>query len=67
VAAIGRKTGLRFGGGDRVRDRRRGELLRRAAELLAAVERFRRGRERELLACGGTVVLLRQHLRETRA
>jgi hypothetical protein len=48
VAAIGRKAGIRFGDGDRERDRRREELLRRAAVVLWAVERFRGGREKEL-------------------
>jgi hypothetical protein len=66
VAAIGRKAGLRFGEADQhqERDRRREELLRQAVGLLAAVERFRRGWERELPACGATLTLLREQLRE---
>ena len=48
VVTIGRKAGIRFGDGDRERDRRRAELLRRAAAALRAVERFRGGREKEL-------------------
>jgi hypothetical protein len=41
------------------------ELLRQAVGLLAAVERFRRGWERELPECGATLALLREQLRET--
>jgi hypothetical protein len=65
VAAIGRKAGMEFGDGgrDRERDQERRELLRRVADLLAAVERFRRGRERELPACGATAALLREQLK----
>jgi hypothetical protein len=56
VAAIGRKAGIRFGDGDRERDRRREELLRRAAAALWAVERFRSSREKEL--AGGAALAL---------
>jgi hypothetical protein len=71
VAAIGRKAGLRFGDGARggedvEREERRGKLLRRAAELLAAVERFRRNPGRhELPECGATVAMLRKQLLDT--
>jgi hypothetical protein len=63
VAAIGRRVGMRFGDGERERDLRRRELLQRAVDLLAAVERFRLGRERELPECGATVALLREQLK----
>ena len=57
VAAIGRKAGMRFGDGDQEQDRRRTELLRRAADMLPAVERFRAGRDKALPEGCGALAL----------
>ena len=64
-ARVDRRTPSRTAAAVIMGDSDREELLRRAAELLAAVERFRRGRERELPTCAATLALLRERLRET--